>query len=274
MHLTLQLLTCIALASVAVIPGMVQTRSGVALSPRAASGPADPGVATQPSASEHPDLAGVFAGRTCVSADTRVCPELSREGAAELLTARALAFAEAFDELAAPKYDCGPATLPGLFGDPYAFEVEQLTDRVLLRYEKDDVVRTIWLEGHGHPTPAVGAFFTHGYSTGRYEGDELVVETTRFTFDPTGIAGDFISAPSSTQKRLLERYSRDGDLLRMSLTVEDSIFLLGPIEFVMEWRPTDRALSLPWNCDPEAAQRNLRLVPTKYPQDPAIDRRD
>lgn len=226
------------------------------------------------SSAREPDLAGRFAARRCVEDDSPVCPEMSRAAAEAYLTQRARAFADAFDELAAPKYDCWPATLPGLFGDPYAFEIEQLDDRVIMTYEKDDVVRTIWLEGHGHPEPRVGQFFTHGHSRGHYEGDELVVETTRFTFDPTGIAGDFLSAPSSTQKRLIEQYSRDGESLQMRLTVEDPVFLLRPVEYVMQWQPIERALSLPWNCDPVAAQRNLRLVPTKYPNDPPVTRRN
>lgn len=221
-----------------------------------------------------PELAGIYTGRQCVTGEGEVCPELSRAGAETMLTARARAFTEAFDELAAPKYDCAPATLPGLFGDPYAWEVAQLADRVTFAYEKDDIVRTVWLEGQGHPEPGTGAFFTHGHSTGRYEGDRLVVETTRFTFDPAGIAGDFLSAPSSTQKRMVERYWREGDGLRMELTVEDPIFLLRPVTYVMAWRPNGRPLSLPWGCDPEAAQRNLRLIPTKYPQDPPVERRN
>ena len=220
-----------------------------------------------------PDLSGIFTGRQCIE-ESAVCPELSREGAGEMLTARARAFAAAFDELAAPKYDCAPATLPGLFGDPYAFEVEQQSDRVTFSYEKDDIVRTVWLEGHGHPVPATGQFFIHGHSSGRYEGNRLIVETSRFTFDPTGIAGDFISAPSSTQKRLVERYWREGDTLRMDLTVTDPIFLVSPIGYGMVWRPNGRPLSLPWACDPEAARRNLQLVPTKYPQDPPVNRRN
>ena len=224
--------------------------------------------------SEAPELAGIFAGRRCVAEGTGVCPELSREGAERLLTARARAFTDAFDELAAPKYDCAPATLPGLFGDPYPFEVRQLADRVTLTYVKDDVARTVWLEGHGHPEPPIGAFFIHGHSTGRYEGNQLVVDTTRFTFDPAGIAGDYMSAPSSTQKRLVERYWREGDNLRMDLTVEDPVFLLAPINYVMEWRRSDQRSSLPWDCDPEAAQRNLRLLPSKYPQDPPVNRRN
>jgi hypothetical protein len=221
-----------------------------------------------------PELAGVFTGRRCVTGNSEVCPEINPESASELLTARAKAFANAFDELAVPKYDCAPTSLPTLFGDPYAFEVDQRTDRLTFIYEKDDVVRTVWLDGHGHQDPAVGAFFVHGYSTGRYEGDQLVVETTKFAFDPTGIAGDFIKAPSSTQKRLIERYSREGDILRMDLRVEDPIFLLEPITYIMEWRPSDQALSLPWACNAEAAQRNLKLVPSKYPQDPPVNRRN
>ncbi len=224
--------------------------------------------------SDRPNVDGVFTGRTCVDTTSEVCPELSREGVVELLTARAMALVDAFDELAAPKYDCGPATLPGLFGDPYAFRVEQHSDRVTFTYEKDDIVRTVWLDGHEHVPPGAGSFFVHGYSTGRYQGEQLVVETTKFTFDPAGIAGDFMSAPSSTQKRLVERYTRHGDSLRMNLTVEDPIFLLKPISYVMKWRPSDDELSLPWDCQPEAARRNLRLVPTKYPQDPPVDRRN
>jgi hypothetical protein len=89
--------------------------------------------------------------------------------------------------------------------DPYQIKIEQLPDRVNFSYEKDDVRRTIWLEGHGHQRPAFGQLFMHGYSTGRYEGNTLVVETSRFTYDPEGYAGDALNAPSSTQKRLTER---------------------------------------------------------------------
>lgn len=233
-----------------------------------------PAAQSQGPASGIPDLSGIYTGRRCLPANSDVCPEMNLEGAARLLTARGRAFADAFDELAAPKYDCWPATLPIIFGDPYAWQIEQLDDRIELTYEKDDVVRTIWLEGHGHPMPEPGDFYIHGYSIGHYEGDRLVVETTHFVFDPGGLAGDFLSAPSSTQKRLIERYYRDGDNLRMDLTVEDPIFLRAPIEYTMEWRPSRDELSLPWDCDPAAAQRNLNVVPTKYPQDPPVQRRN
>jgi hypothetical protein len=228
--------------------------------------------ASQSAAADVPKLAGIYAGRRCVPGNSDICPEMNLEGAARMLTARGRAFADAFDELAAPKYDCWPATLPIIFGDPYAWEIEQFPDHLVFTYEKDDVVRTIWLEGHGHPPPKPSDLFVHGYSTGHYEGDRLVVVTTHFIFDPGGLAGDYLSAPSSTQKRLTERYYRVGDNLRVALTVEDPIFLREPLEYVIEWQPSAEPLSLPWNCDPAAAQRNLKVVPTKYPLDPPVER--
>ena len=221
-----------------------------------------------------PDIAGTFAGRRCVPANSDVCPEMNVKGGERLLTARGKALVAAFDEVAAPKYDCSPATLPIIFGDPYAFRIEQLPDRVNLTYEKDDVVRTVWLEGRGHARPRQGLLFMHGYSTGRYEGNQLVIETSRFTFDPEGFAGDALNSPSSTQKRLTERYTREGDVLRMELTAEDPIFLREPFTYTMEWRASTEALSLPWGCEPEAAQRNLNVVRSKYPQDPPVKRRN
>jgi hypothetical protein len=221
-----------------------------------------------------PNVSGTYSGRRCMPANSDVCPEMNVKGAERLMTARGKALIAAFDEVAAPKYDCSPAMLPIIFGDPYAFRIEQQADRVTFTYEKDDVVRTVWLEGHGHPAPRSGLPFMHGYSTGRYEGTQLVVETSRFTFDPEGFAGDALNAPSSTQKRLTERYSRDGDTLRMQLTAEDPIFLLQPFTYTMEWRATTEPLSLPWNCDPAAAQRNLNVVRPKYPQDPPFKRQN
>lgn len=221
-----------------------------------------------------PNVSGTYSGRRCVPANTDVCPEMNVRGAERLMTARGKAFIAAFDEVAAPKYDCNPAGLPVIFGDPWPVRIEQLPDRVNFSYEKDDVVRTVWLDGHRHQKPRSGLLFMHGYSTGRYEGNQLVVETTRFTFDPEGYAGDVINAPSSTQKRLVERYSREGTTLRLELTAEDPVFLLGPITYSMELRATTEPLSLPWNCDPVAAQRNLHVVKSKFPQDPPIDRKN
>ena len=44
--------------------------------------------------------------------------------------------------------------MPSLVIDPYNFSIEQQRDRLVFTYEKDDIVRTIWLNGAG-PKPTV-----------------------------------------------------------------------------------------------------------------------
>jgi hypothetical protein len=188
-----------------------------------------------------------------------------------LLTDRARAFQKAFDEIAAPKYDCAPMSVPHLYTDPYAFQIEQQKDRVILRYEKDDVVRTVWLEGFGHKRPALNQFFIHGYSTGRYEGDTLVVETTRFTFDPMGLNSDF-KMPTSSQKKVTERFRLAGDALEFEVMTEDTFFLKKPWVYRVRSAREKNELSLPWDCDLEAARQSLTLLTTDYPNDPPVVR--
>ena len=224
---------------------------------------------SQATSSEVPDLSGVWAWGRCVDGSGFSCMLLEADDAR--LTERARGFRDAFDEIAAPKYDCAPMSIPHMWTDPYSHLIEQLSDRVILTYEKDDVVRTVWLDGHDHPAPALNQFFVHGYSTGRYEGDTLVVETTRFTFDPMGLNSDFKLA-SSTQKRVTERYSRDGDALTLEVTTEDVFFLKEPWSFLVRSQPDPQPLALPWDCDLEAARQTLRLLPTSYPEDPDIVR--
>lgn len=206
-----------------------------------------------------PDLTSVWNRLGCV-ADPVTCP---MDIAALPLRARTVGFRAAFDEVLAPKYDCVQATAPSLINDPYNFEIEQRDDRVIMRYEKDDVVRTNWLQGHGHPEPGVYDFYHQGHSVGHYENDELVIETTRFDFDPIGI-DDMLNVPSSTQKRVVESYRRDGDKLLATVVTYDPLVLSEPLEMRFEWQRTETPLLLPYGCDPELAKLQLELLPPQY----------
>ena len=128
-----------------------------------------------------PDLTETWARRGCTGGQP--CPFIPTELP---LKARAIGFIQAFDEVLGPKYDCAPATMPSLVIDPYNFAIEQQRDRLVFTYEKDDIVRTIWLNGAG-PKPTVYDLYWQGHSTGRYDNGVLVVETTKFPFDPTGL---------------------------------------------------------------------------------------
>jgi hypothetical protein len=209
-----------------------------------------------------PDLAEIWARRGCTGG--QACPFIPTQLP---LKARAIGFMQAFDEALGPKYDCAPATMPSLVIDPYNFSIEQRADRIIFTYEKDDIVRTVWLDGKG-PKPSVYDVYWQGHSVGRYESGVLVVETTKFPFDPTGL-DDMYNIPSSTQKRVVERYWRDGDTLKAEIVTEDPLFLTRPVQFTFEWQRTDRPLELPYACDPELAKQPLKFIPSKY-QDPGF----
>jgi hypothetical protein len=177
------------------------------------------------------------------------------------LNERALAYVKIFDEAIAPKYDCQPSTPPALQYDPYMMEVVQWPDRVLFRYEKDDQLRTVWLDGR---RPTIQDYGLQGFSVGRYEGNALLVETDHFVFDITGF-DDYNGIPSSQQKRVLERYWRDGNDLKVTVTVEDPLFLRKPASYTTRWVPAPKGYKLAaFECDAEAARAAVKFLPPKY----------
>ena len=161
----------------------------------------------------------------------------------------------------APKYDCQPASSPAIQYDPYHMSVTQWPDRVMFRYEKDDQLRTVWLDGR---EPSSTDFSIQGFSVGYYEDGALLVTTTHFVFDIAGF-DDYNGIPSSPQKVVTERYWRDGEELRVTLTVEDPMFLRGPVSYTTRWLPAAEGYRLaPYDCDPESSRASVRFFPSKY----------
>jgi hypothetical protein len=177
------------------------------------------------------------------------------------LNERALAFQKIFDEPLSPKYDCQPSTPPALPYDPFNMEIVQWPDRVLLRYEKDDQLRTVWLDGR---QPTSLDYAIQGFSVGHYEGNALVMETTNYVFDITGF-DDYNGIPSSQQKKVKERYWREGELLKATVTVEDPMFLRKPASYTMRYLPAPKGYKLKaFECDPEAARLSVQFIPPRY----------
>ena len=138
---------------------------------------------------------------------------------------------------------------------PVANTIKVQKDRVTIETDWMDTDRTVWLDGRAHP-PATQTFL-HGHSTGKWEGKALVVETTNFKEHPLGLS---TSMPSSTQKKLIERYelSADGKSLLYSGTVEDPVYLTAPGSFsgTLQYRPGMTHSNQ--KCDVEIAQRFLK----------------
>jgi hypothetical protein len=143
------------------------------------------------------------------------------------LTPEALEAVESFNYLEQdPTIDCKPKGMPVIMEQPYPIEFVAADDRVLLRIEEYDLVRTIHLADV--PDEAEQAYAPLGFSVGRMEGRDLVVETTKInsgTFDTIGI-------PLSLEARLEERFapSGDGSTLEYSLVVHDPVYLTAPVE--------------------------------------------
>jgi hypothetical protein len=224
------------------------------------------------SAQDIPDLDGVWSFGSCGGAGFNIgCMVLEEDDAR--LTQRAKAYRDVIDEAAQPKYDCAPMSIPHMWTDPYSYKIEQLEDRVLIYYGKDDVVRTIWLEGHDHPAPAINEFLYFGHATGRYEDGALIVVTDKFSFDPQGLNADFRLA-SSTQKQVTERFSLDGENLVLESSTIDPFFLKEAWTFKVTSRPDPTPWAGSWQCDLEASRQILKLMAPMYADDPVAQRID
>jgi hypothetical protein len=156
--------------------------------------------------------------------------------------------------------DCVPIGEPTVMVYPVASNIKVEKDKVTIKTDWMDTVRTVYLDGRQHP-PASQAFL-HGHSVGRWEGKVLVVETTNFKEHPSGLS---TTLPSSTQKKLVERFElgEDGKTLKYSGTVEDPVYLAAPGQFsaTFEYRPT-----MPFSnqkCDVQIARQFLKNLPSK-----------
>lgn len=130
--------------------------------PSAAQDEFPPGLPSGPPPA--PDLTGRYSPLTCAPNGAN-CPFI----VADLkLTAVGQKMWDGYEEVIGPKFDCAQATPPSLFADPYRFAIHQLTDRVIFEYEKDDIIRTVWLTGWGHPEPGPYDASWQGHSIGWY----------------------------------------------------------------------------------------------------------
>ena len=119
----------------------------------------------------------------------------------------------------------------------------------------------MWLDGR-EPTPQ--DYSLQGVSVGHYEDGALHVTTTHFTFDVTGF-DDYNGIPSSQLKKITERYWREGEELKVTLTVEDELFLREPVSFTTQWKPAPEGYKLQaYECDADIARYPVKFLVPKY----------
>jgi len=151
--------------------------------------------------------------------------------------------------------DCIPIGAPAVMFYPVANTITVQKDKVVMKVDWMGAERTMYLDGRKHP-PATETSLL-GHSVGKWEGDTLVVETTNFKEHPMGLS---TSLPSSTQKRLTERFklSPDKKMLLYSGVVEDPVYLTKPVEWTGKWEYRPGMPHSNSKCDLETARQFLK----------------
>jgi hypothetical protein len=129
-----------------------------------------------------------------------------------------------------PAFYCKPQGVPRM-GPPT--QIVQTPGQVVFLYGASNLFRVIPTDGRPHRADADPSYM--GDSTGRFEGDTLVVDVTNFN-DDTWLGSD---GYFHTEKmHVVERLTRKGDVVTYSATVED------PDVFAKPWTTTPRDLRL------------------------------
>jgi hypothetical protein len=162
------------------------------------------------------------------------------------LNEAATAVAAGWDDIADnPIVQCIAPGMPGLMGNPYPMEFTQVGDNIELQFEEFDVLRTIHMGG-SIADPEDVPLSHLGYSVGHWEGETLVVDTTRVNWPYFNRSG----APQTENVKINERFTvqEDGNRLEWILTVDEPATLIEP--FVLDgyfvWKPGE-AIN-PYEC--------------------------
>ena len=147
----------------------------------------------------------------------------------EVIRASRMAGSSEFD----PNAKCLSAGMPSMMSMGYGMEVQQTRTRITIYGELNDVYRRIFLDGR-RPSPKVLDDPTYaGYSTGRWEGDTLVVDTVALRDDTYLDTFSPHSDQMTVQERI--RFTAPG-LLEDRITVRDPKALVEPHVAVRTYR--------------------------------------
>jgi glyoxylase-like metal-dependent hydrolase (beta-lactamase superfamily II) len=95
--------------------------------------------------------------------------------------------------------------------------------------------RIVWMDGRPHP-PAEALHTFTGFSTGYWQGDTLVVETSHMK--PGWLRRN--GTPTSERARMIEYFTRFDDYLLVTTIVDDPVYFTEPFVRTTEYIPTER----------------------------------
>lgn len=118
---------------------------------------------------------------------------------------------------------------------------------VSITYEMVHDTRIIPLDGRPHIGSGIRQYM--GDARGHFEGDTLVVETTRFMGNTTGVGGNGGGPPTSDVLRVVERFTRVApDVLNYEVAIDDPQTFSKPIKLLLPLTTQPGYQVLPYEC--------------------------
>lgn len=117
-----------------------------------------------------------------------------------------------------PAFNCQPAGVPHAFQNgAFPIEFVQTPNRIFIFFESQHNWREVWMDGREIPKDGDPTWM--GYSVGRWDGNDLVVDTGNFNdrtwLDPAG-------HPHSEALHVTERFHRSAyGTLQITFTIDD-----------------------------------------------------
>ena len=169
-------------------------------------------------------------------------------------TAQGRAVREANENWRDPSKSCRSGGLPRLFGSPTNMEILDVGDYYLITQANRP--RRIWMDGRTAPPPGSSAS-PMGFSTGRWEGEVLIIETTHL--EPGWLDGSGLPM-AGEGTRIVETYTISEDRLSMErrMTIHDPYYTEPLVRVRGSARNDDLQFVLEPGCDPQGYYRDLQ----------------
>jgi hypothetical protein len=152
-----------------------------------------------------------------------------------------------------PALRCLPTGMARLFGAPRGMQIFDAGSFYLMIFETGEQMRRVFMDGRKPPPDWEPSY--NGYSSGRWQGDTLLIETTHLV--PGMLDGSGLPM-SGKDTRLVERWTvlDDGDEIEREMTIYDPLYT----KPLIRRRGSHRA-EIPIAseaCDPDSFYHDLR----------------
>jgi hypothetical protein len=226
------------------------------------------GAAAQKPAAERPDFTGVWTTYTEPGQGRGGRGGGRGAGAGLPFTDEAKKKIAAYRALVTPTSEtpggyCLGTGMPGsmLGSGGYPMEIHQRPEQIMIVYEAHSEIRRVYLGDRIVPNddriPG-----RNGTSSGRWEGDTLVVETTHLREQVDQ------QYAHSDQARIVERYrlapgAKGEKVLVAEMTLTDPVFYTEPVKAEKRWAAVPNGHLLPYECNEETWIKRLEELERK-----------